>query len=207
MAERGDSPRLFDTDLLERLSRVQPAIPLLLWAPVIAWLLWPSVTDSPMGMWSLMQLAGGGLLVWTLTEYLMHRFLFHWEPRSPLGQRLVFIIHGVHHEAPDDRTRLLMPPVPAILAAAVLYGGFWGILGRPWVDPFFAFFLIGYLAYDYTHFALHARRPRGRLGRALRRSHMRHHFATPRARWGVSSPLWDWIFRTTGEPSRRRRLA
>jgi sterol desaturase/sphingolipid hydroxylase (fatty acid hydroxylase superfamily) len=197
MARSGHGPRLFESDLLERLSRVHPLTPLLTWAPVIAWLLWRSATVSGLRAGTLVQLAAVGLVAWTLTEYLVHRFLFHYRPRSAAGQRLVYIIHGVHHEAPDDPTRQLMPPACAAIGLAIVYGMLRAILGYPWVEPIFAFFLTGYLAYDYTHFAVH-RRPRTRLGRALRRWHMLHHFATPSARWGVSSPLWDHVFRTAG---------
>ena len=100
---------------------------------------------------------------------------------------------------PDDPTRLLMPPAPAVAALATLYALFRMLLGPAWVELFFACFLTGCLAYDYTHFAIHHRRPRTRRGRYLRRRHMLHHFAAPDARWGVTSPLWDWVFHTTGE--------
>ena len=190
------SVRLFENDVLERLSRVHPLTPLVLWAPVIAWLLWRSVVVYRLEVGALAWLAASGLLVWTLTEYLVHRFLFHLRPRSRGARRLVFVVHGIHHETPDDPTRLLMPPAPALVACTILYALFWAVLGRPWVEPFFAFFLIGYLAYDYMHFAAHHGQPRTRVGRFLRRWHMLHHFVTPEARWGVSSPLWDHVFRT-----------
>jgi sterol desaturase/sphingolipid hydroxylase (fatty acid hydroxylase superfamily) len=196
MGTRGHSVRLFENDLLERLSRVHPLTPLLLWAPIIAGLLWRSLAVYRLEVGTLVWLAAAGLLVWTLTEYLLHRFVFHLESRSLAVRRLVFVVHGVHHETPDDPTRLLMPPAPAIVACSILYAIFWTTLGRPWVEPFFAFFLMGYLAYDYIHFAVHHGRPRTRVGRFLRRWHMLHHFVTPEARWGVSSPLWDHVFRT-----------
>ena len=78
----------------------------------------------------------------------------------------------------------------------VLYALFVGVLGRAWGEPFFASFLVGYLAYDYMHLAVHRCRPRTRVGAFLRRWHMRHHFVSPEAGWGVSSPLWDHVFRT-----------
>jgi dihydroceramide fatty acyl 2-hydroxylase len=196
------SVRLFENPLLERLSRVHPLTPLALWLPVIAALLWPFARAPRPGAGAVAALAVAGLLAWTLTEYLVHRFVFHLEATTPTRRRLQFIVHGIHHEAPDDPTRLLMPPAPAIIGIATLYGIFRVLLGQPYVAPFFAFFLIGYLAYDYIHFAVHHGRPRTRLGRFLRRWHMLHHFATPEARWGVSSPLWDHIFRTAGEPGR-----
>jgi len=139
-----------------------------------------------------------GLLVWSFTEYVVHRFVFHFEATSSIGLRLQFIIHGVHHEAPDEPTRVLMPPAPAVAGFAILYGLFWIGLGPGLVEPFCAGFLIGYLIYDYLHIAIHRTKPRLRFVRYLWRRYMLHHFATPDARWGVTSPLWDSIFRTTG---------
>jgi sterol desaturase/sphingolipid hydroxylase (fatty acid hydroxylase superfamily) len=196
MQTRGPRVRLFESDLLERLSRVHPLTPLLLWTPIIAWLLWRSVTTHRVALDALIALGAAGLFVWTLTEYVVHRWVFHLHPRSAVARRLVFVVHGVHHAAPDDPERLLMPPAPAALTCGLLYAGFWALLGRPWVDPFFAFFLVGFLAYDYLHLAAHVGRPRTRIGRFLRRWHLLHHFATPDARWGVSSPLWDHVFRS-----------
>jgi dihydroceramide fatty acyl 2-hydroxylase len=199
MRRRGTRARLFESDVLEGLSHVHPIVPALVWAPLVVYLLWRSFAIHQLTGGVVAALAAGGLIVWTFTEYAMHRFVFHLAPSSPGRRRLQFIAHGVHHEDPDDPTRLMMPPVPSAIAATVLYGFFRIVLGSTWVDPFFASFLVGYLAYDYTHFAIHHWRFRTALGRYLRRRHMLHHFVTPDARWGVTSPLWDWIFRTTGE--------
>jgi dihydroceramide fatty acyl 2-hydroxylase len=200
--------RIFDNPILERISHVHPVTPLLLWTPVVAWLSWRSFAVHRLESGTAIALGAAGLFVWTLTEYLVHRFAFHLAPTSRGRRRVQFIIHGIHHADPDDRTRLVMPPAPAIAASAALYGLFRAVLGPAWVEPFFACFIAGYLAYDYTHFAIHCRRPRTRVGRYLRRHHMLHHFVTPDARWGVSSPLWDWIFHSTGRlPRRPRRMA
>ena len=196
MVTRGQSVRLFENDLLEQLSRVHPLAPLVVWAPVIAWLLWRSLGATDLEAEIVAGLAAAGLLVWTLTEYAVHRWIFHLQPRSAAGRRLVFMIHGIHHAAPNDPGRLLMPPAPAILACGVLYAGVRAILDPGRADAFFAFFLVGFLAYDYIHLFTHVGRPRTRVGRFLRRWHMLHHFATPEARWGVSSPLWDHVFRS-----------
>jgi sterol desaturase/sphingolipid hydroxylase (fatty acid hydroxylase superfamily) len=197
MDAREAGGRLFDSDMLDRLSRVHPVTPLVAWAPVIAWLLWRSLAGPALGA-AWLGLAGAGLLVWTLTEYAVHRFVFHMRPTTPGRRRLQFALHGIHHEYPDDPTRLLIPLAPAIIGAAAFYGLFLGVLGPVWVEPFFAFFLIGYLTYDYIHFALHHWRFRTRLGRRLRRQHMLHHFRDAGANWGVSSPLWDLVFHTQG---------
>jgi len=197
---RGDkSARLFNSHLLEGLSRVHPVIPLLLWTPLITWLLWRSFAVHRLDGAAVAALTVGGLSVWSFTEYATHRFIFHLRPTSAGWRRLQFIVHGVHHENPSDRTRLLMPPAPGAVVATISYALFRIILGPAWADPFFASFLAGYLVYDYTHLALHCGRQKTRLGRYLRRRHMLHHFVTPDARWGVTSPLWDWVFHTTGE--------
>lgn len=194
------SLRLFDNAVLDSLSSVHPVAPALVWAPLALLLYWRSFAVHHLGGWEAALLAAGGLFMWTFTEYALHRFVFHLAPSTPRRRRLQFLVHGVHHEQPDDPRRLLMPLAPAGVLAVVLYGLFRMALGPVRIDPFFASLLVGYLAYDYTHLAIHRGRPRTRLGRSLRRNHMRHHFVTPDARWGVTSPLWDWVFRTTGQP-------
>ena len=201
MRRRDTRVRVFDNDVLEWLTRVHPVVPALFWAPLVGYLLWRSFAVHQLRGSVVAALSVGGLIAWTFTEYVAHRFVFHLAPGSPTRRRVQFIVHGVHHEDPDDPTRMLMPPIPSVIATAALYGLFRIILGSVWVDPFFASFLVGYLAYDYTHLAIHYGTPRTALWRYLRRRHMLHHFVTPDARWGVTSPLWDWIFRTTGERS------
>jgi dihydroceramide fatty acyl 2-hydroxylase len=202
-----ESVRLFDNGVLERLSHVHPLVPLAFWIPVVTWLLWRSVTVERLDSATVITLGAAGLISWSLAEYVLHRFVFHLAPASRGRRRFQFVVHGVHHQDPDDSTRWLMPPAPAVGAATVLFVLFRAVLGPTWVQPFFAFFLIGYLAYDYTHFAVHHPGLRTSLGRYLRRRHMLHHFATPDACWGVTSPLWDWVFRTTGERPARRDVA
>src|SRR5262245_35705937 len=200
MSRPDRSVRLFDNAVLDGLSSVHPVVPALVWGPLALLLYWRSFAIHQLGGWEAALLAAGGLLAWSFTEYALHRFVFHLTPITPRRRRLQFLVHGVHHEYPDDPRRLLMPLAPAAVVAAVLYGLFRMALGPAWVDLFFASLLVGYLAYDYTHLAIHRGHRRTRLGRSLRRYHMRHHFVTPDARWGVTSPLWDWIFRTTGQP-------
>jgi|SRR5215470_1680334 len=209
MLVRRPQVRLFRSEALERLSHVHPATPMLLWAPVVAWLLWRSVVVERLEVATVIALGTAGLIAWSFAEYVLHRFVFHLTSTSPCARRLQFVMHGIHHHDPDDSTRWLMPPVPAMAGAAALFALARISLGPALVQPFFAGFVIGYLIYDYTHFAVHHAGVRTRLGRYLRRQHLLHHFATPYARWGVTSPLWDWIFGTTGDaasPPRPNRL-
>jgi dihydroceramide fatty acyl 2-hydroxylase len=150
---------------------------------------------GPAALWVL-----GGLVFWTLTEYWLHRLVFHFEPDHPIGRRLHFIIHGVHHDHPNDRMRLVMPPSVSIPLAALFLLGFHAVLGVGWL-AFGAGFLAGYLFYDMTHYHVHHHRPKSRLGKRLREQHMRHHFQDHERGYGVSSPVWDYVFGTV--PRRR----
>jgi sterol desaturase/sphingolipid hydroxylase (fatty acid hydroxylase superfamily) len=198
------SPQLFESEFLNFFSRVHPAIPAVVFLPVIVAMLWLGA-DGGLAVWKLALLTLAGAGIWTLTEYWLHRLVFHWEPDNAFGRRMHFIIHGIHHDHPNDRMRLVMPPAVSIPLAVLFFFGFALLFGRPEVYPIFAGFLGGYLAYDYTHYYVHHFVPRSNLGRRLREQHMRHHFQDHRFGFGVSSPIWDVVFRTL--PRRRRNQA
>ena len=195
------SPPMFENRLLDFFSRVHPAVPALIFVPVIVATVLLAA-DRGYGAGKIALLLAGGIGFWTLLEYWLHRLVFHWEPDHPLGSRLHFVIHGVHHDHPNDRFRLVMPPAASIPLALIFLGVFVLALGTPAAYPAFGGLLAGYLAYDYTHFHLHHHTPRTTLGKRLREQHMRHHFQDHRYGFGVSSPLWDYVFRTV--PRKRR---
>jgi dihydroceramide fatty acyl 2-hydroxylase len=194
------SPRMFESDLLDRLSRVHPMVPPLIFGPAIVALLVVGARGEP----STLQVFGlfiGGYVFWTLTEYWLHRLVFHFEPEEGIGARLHWIIHGVHHDHPNDPLRLVMPPSVSIPLGLAFWALFVLVLGTPWAHVFTAGFLAGYLAYDMTHYHVHHHRPRTRLGKLIRELHMRHHFQDDTKGFGVSAPFWDYVF---GTPQRRR---
>jgi dihydroceramide fatty acyl 2-hydroxylase len=188
------SPRMFDNDLLDKLSRVHPAVPPIIFGPSIVFLVVYGLIKGS-GAWTPLELAGG-YLVWTLTEYWLHRIVFHFEPEKGIGARLHWIIHGVHHDHPNDPMRLVMPPSVSIPLASLFVLGFYEVLGFPGFLPFSAAFLAGYLAYDMLHYHVHHHRPKTALGRLLRELHMRHHFQDHETGYGVSAPFWDHVFGT-----------
>ncbi len=189
------SPPLFQNRFLDFFSRIHPIVPALIFLPIIAALIVFGARDGQ-GALEIIALVAGGLAIWTLSEYWLHRKLFHWEPDNAIGRRMHFIIHGVHHDHPNDKLRLVMPPGASIPLAAIFFGAFWLIFGIPTALPLFAGFLIGYLVYDYTHYYVHHFVPRSEFGKRLREQHMRHHFQDHRYGYGVSSPIWDAVFRT-----------
>jgi dihydroceramide fatty acyl 2-hydroxylase len=191
---------MFESDLLDRLSRVHPATPVIIFAPAIGVLFVLGARELTTA--GTIGLLLAGWLFWTLAEYWIHRLVFHFEPEHGPGARLHWIIHGVHHDHPNDRLRLVMPPSVSVPLAAVFYGLFVLVLDTPMANVFASGFLLGYLVYDMTHYHLHHRRSRSRLGKILRELHMRHHFQDDTRGFGISAPFWDYVF---GTPQRRGR--
>ena len=196
------SPRMFENDLLDRFTRVHPIVPVLLFAPAIAILAYMGVDARGV---EALAWVGGGYLFWTLTEYWLHRVVFHFEPDHPVGRRIHWMIHGVHHDHPNDPLRLVMPPSASIPLASGFVLLFWVALGSGRWAAFGAGFLAGYLAYDMLHYHVHHHVPRTRVGKKLRELHMRHHFQDHDAGFGVSAPYWDYVFGTA--PKRAKRVA
>ena len=194
-----DSPRMFESRLLDSLSRVHPLVPVAIFVPTIALLAaWGLEKVSVLGMAGL---AVGGYAMWTLFEYWLHRVVFHFEPEDGMGARLHWIIHGIHHEHPNDPLRLVMPPSVSVPLGAVVFAAIYLVFGARFAPGLGAGFFAGYLLYDMIHYYVHHFRPRGRLGRMLRERHMRHHFQDETRGFGISAPYWDEVFRTS---SRRR---
>jgi dihydroceramide fatty acyl 2-hydroxylase len=194
------SPPMFESRLLDSLSRVHPAVPVMIFLPaIIAMTAWGFSERSVPVVLALM-LAGYAL--WTLFEYWLHRLVFHFEPERGLGARLHWIIHGVHHDHPNDPLRLVMPPVVSVPLAAVVFWLIYLALGTSYAPALAAGFFAGYLVYDMTHYYLHHFRPRGTLARILRERHMRHHFQDDTRGFGISAPYWDEVFRTSPQAKR-----
>jgi sterol desaturase/sphingolipid hydroxylase (fatty acid hydroxylase superfamily) len=187
---------MFKNDFLESLSRVHPSVPLIIFVPVILYMFYLSIFDYQIGAFSIIGLVVFGLFIWTITEYLLHRFIFHLELKSKIGARIHFIFHGVHHDYPSDSRRLVMPPSISVPLAALFYFLFSFLIGGVSVLPFFAGFLIGYLFYDISHYAIHHFNMHSKFWLAIKNHHIKHHYQSPDKGYGVSSPIWDYIFRT-----------
>ena len=196
---------MFENRILEWGSRVHPAVPPLIYMPVIGYLIARAIDHENLSVAAVAAVFGLGIVAWSLSEYLLHRFVFHLEPDSHWGRRMHFIIHGVHHDYPHDPMRLVMPPSVSIPLAIGFWFLFRAVLGPAWALPAFAGFLLGYLVYDMSHYHMHHHRSKNRLSLALRRYHYRHHFQQADRGFGVTSPVWDQVFRTS--PVVRRRSA
>ena len=203
LREEEKSILLFKSDFLEFFTHISPIAVLVVFLPLIGFLIWRSAQQNPGTWWNVLISFLIGLAIWPLVEYLLHRFLFHWQPKKPgpSTQRFLFLMHGVHHATPRDKTRLVMPPVVSLPMAAIFYLLFWLTAGKllavpNYVDGLAAGFLFGYLNYDMTHYALHHFNINNAYFRKLRRHHMAHHFKNHTTRFGVSTWFWDNIFKT-----------
>jgi sterol desaturase/sphingolipid hydroxylase (fatty acid hydroxylase superfamily) len=205
--DHSDVPiRLFKSNFMEFFSHISPITVTVIWLPVAIYFLVSAILKATPGVFPVYIPVGFvlGLFLWTLAEYTLHRFVFHFPAKGEKAKKFIFLFHGIHHAQPQCKTRLVMPPIVSIPLAALFYGLFTFIflvlLNAPqWIAPVFSAFIFGYLAYDLTHYATHHFPMRSGYSKFLKRYHMQHHYKTPNKRFGVSSPLWDLVFKTKPE--------
>lgn len=195
MAPQKGAIRLFKNGLLERLSKISPVTVLCVYLPLIALSVWKSFNVGvTAGVFAALFIFG--LAFWTLFEYFFHRYVFHFTPRGPVQERISFLFHGVHHQYPNDKKRLVMPITLSLLIALLLFALFSAVFGDS-VWSFWAGFMLGYLAYDMTHYSIHHfKAPEIPWIKNIWKSHIDHHFRDSNKGYGVSSPLWDHVFGT-----------
>lgn len=199
MRESASSPRMFQNNILDFFSRSPwwsaPAI----WIPISLLFFWQgrnSALAPNLGI--AISISAGGLMAWTLSEYLLHRFLFHWQGNSKWAKLIHFYIHGVHHKWPNDCYRLVMPPAASMALAIPFAASFFICMGEAFFYPFFSGYLLGYVAYECTHYAVHHLKLSYPWFKKLKRHHLQHHFSEDykERNFGVSSPIWDIFFKT-----------
>jgi 4-hydroxysphinganine ceramide fatty acyl 2-hydroxylase len=189
------SARLFKSSILEFGTHTHPIAVLALYVPVCAFLIWYFHSHINPSFFILAGVFAAGLFSWTFFEYILHRYIFHFVNDTKWAQRFHFLIHGVHHEYPKDKTRLVMPPLASVVIAVVFYLFFRVVLSS-YVYIFFSGFITGYMCYDMIHYILHAYRPAKNFTKFLWEYHNIHHFRHPDKAYGVSTPIWDFVFGT-----------
>ncbi|WP_308461821.1 sterol desaturase family protein [Sphingomonas folli] len=185
--------RLFRRDWMERLTVMPPQLFVALWVVLLALVFYASLGQVGPAAW--VGLAAAGLLTWSLFEYVMHRYLFHLELPTVWGHRFVFLMHGNHHEDPNDPWRSIMPPIVSVTWSGAIWAGMALALGGAGTVLFLGF-ITGYVIYDAVHFACHRLPVRGRLMRTLRRHHLRHHHGREDGNYAITALFWDHVFGT-----------
>ncbi|MBK7882982.1 MAG: sterol desaturase family protein [Chitinophagaceae bacterium] len=192
--------QLFKNQYLEYLTKTHPLVIWGIYIPIIVFMLYHSSTMLRFNITQIASLFLTGMFFWTFFEYIMHRFVFHFFAESDKAKKIVYIIHGNHHEYPRDRERLFMPPVPSLILASAIFAlmYFIGYLFNVKVNvfAFFPGFMMGYLIYGTMHYAIHAWNPPYKWMKPLWRNHHLHHYKNEQQGFGVSTTLWDRLFGT-----------
>lgn len=188
MSRAAHSLRLFRHPWLERLTMISAPAFIGLWALLLPLILWQAANSA--GLNAALPWAAAGLLLWTLTEYGLHRFLFHWQPVTPALARLVWVLHGNHHDMPNDRLRNLMPPIVSLPVGAAIWALLLALIG-PAGSWCFLGFIAGYVGYDLVHYGCHQWPMKGPIARRLKAHHMRHHHGRTPGNYAITGMIWD----------------
>lgn len=186
--------QIFTNQYLEYFTKTHPLVIWGLYLPLIIFLLYYAYKYGFTAL-NITLLFGGGIVFWTFFEYMMHRFVFHWASDNPRIQRISYVMHGNHHEFPRDKQRLFMPPVPSIIISSIVFLLMYTTI-RTNTFAFFPGFILGYLLYGSMHYAIHAWNPPFKWMKPIWRNHYLHHYKSEEKGFGVSSHLWDKVFRT-----------
>lgn len=202
VSNKDETIPLFKNPVLEYFSHIHPATPIVAYGPVVAISLWFSVAAT--SILAALSVFVVGILLWTLTEYTIHRFAFHIHPVSDLGKKIHFLVHGIHHDYPRDSTRLVMPLLVSVPLSVLFFYAF-KFAVSPHHLALFAGFVFGYVAYDSIHYATHHWSMKNRAARFIKEYHMKHHYVDDNTAYGVSTPLWDYVFNTVPAWVRNRK--
>jgi sterol desaturase/sphingolipid hydroxylase (fatty acid hydroxylase superfamily) len=187
--------QLFRNEYLEMLTKTHPLVIWGIYLPVMVYSLYYGGTRLDYSIGRLVLVFLGGMLFWTFFEYIMHRFIFHWVAENERARKIVYVMHGNHHEFPRDKERLFMPPVPSMIIASLIFFLLNWIMGGN-VFLFFPGFVLGYLLYGSMHYAIHAWNPPYKWMKPLWRNHHLHHYKDDHKGFGVSTTIWDRVFGT-----------
>jgi sterol desaturase/sphingolipid hydroxylase (fatty acid hydroxylase superfamily) len=189
------SKQLFKNPILEKLTRSHFSVPLSILTLISVFLSYWALAEVQLEISLFVGLFVAGYFGWTLGEYFIHRYVFHMKGDKKWKRFVQYTFHGVHHEYPKDKDRIVMPPAGAILIGSLIFGVFYLIL-QSYAFAVAPGFLMGYVTYAFVHYAIHAYQPPKNFLKWLWIYHSVHHYKHPDKYFGVSSPIWDYIFST-----------
>lgn len=210
VSAKDESPRMFENDVLDYFSRAHPMSVPIIFVPIISYFSYSALAVYGISLWQFAGLFALGLVIWTLFEYIMHRYLFHLHIDTDWGRRMHFMIHGCHHDYPNDSMRLVIPNLASIALAVMVYwlfhliiivliGSTTGVL-----HGFFASFVFGYLLYDMMHYATHYAKFKNKWFREIQRNHLDHHYVDHDKGFGLSNVFWDRVFGTEQDSIKKK---
>jgi sterol desaturase/sphingolipid hydroxylase (fatty acid hydroxylase superfamily) len=194
--------KLFNNPVIEKLSRTHIAVPLLLFFVYSAVLLYWSAQQTSLSLGISVGMFAIGFFVFTWVEYQVHRHIFHMGTHTTWRKKAQYLIHGVHHEFPKDKDRLAMPPLASLTIATLLLLLCRWLMGD-YGFTFMAGFMVSYASYLWVHYLIHAYPPPNNFLRIWWINHSIHHYKNGTGVFGVSSPLWDYLYGTMKIDDRR----
>ncbi len=190
-----ESITIFNSKILESITTTHHIVPFLIFVPVVLYFFYLTVVfcmaQQINNYWYLTLLLISGVLFWTFIEYTGHRFFFHSHPKSDFGKKMLYLIHGAHHDYPNDPKRLVVPPIVSVPGGILLYLMSFSLFGSFYSAPFFAMLVLSYLVYDWFHYASHHMTIKNKFIRMLIKHHLMHHYRDPEKGFGFTTTLWD----------------
>ena len=141
-------------------------------------------------------LFAAGMFAWTIVEYVVHGVLGH------AHRTFVTPLHDVHHRDPRAVFALgaWIPTAVVLIGALAIFGLTPGVI-------LYGGIVCGFGVYEFVHYRIHFAAPSSVVEARLRARHLAHHLHEPDAIFGVTSRIWDVVFRTEPDPDRMRELA
>lgn len=211
VSAKDESPKMFENEILDYFSRAHPMVVPILFVPVIAYFAFSAFAYYQITLMMFGGMFVSGVLVWTMFEYFLHRYLFHLQIDTNWGKRMHFMIHGCHHDYPNDSMRLVIPPTASITLAILMYGMFYFFivfLGGASLGAhhaFFASFVFGYVVYDMMHYATHYAKFKNKWFREIQKNHLDHHYVDHDKGFGLSNVFWDRVFGTEQDSIKKNK--
>jgi sterol desaturase/sphingolipid hydroxylase (fatty acid hydroxylase superfamily) len=202
VSAKNESPRMFENDFLDFFSRAHPMMVPIVFVPIVLYFAYSAFVIHDLTVLTCIGLFVAGIFIWTLFEYFLHRYLFHLQINSDFGKRLHFMIHGCHHDYPNDSMRLVIPTTASLALAALTYSLFYlfivvffgGTVGM--LHAFYSSFVFGYIVYDMMHYATHYAKFKNKWFRNVQKNHLDHHYVDHDKGFGLSNVFWDRVFGT-----------
>ncbi|KAG0041329.1 fatty acid alpha-hydroxylase, partial [Gryganskiella cystojenkinii] len=185
--------RIFGSPYLEVFTKTPWYMIPIFWLPIIAYNVHRSL-ETGLAVDQVAVYFLSGMAIWTLAEYVIHRFLFHLDdvlPDSTVWLTAHFLLHGIHHYLPMDRLRLVMPPALAVALALPLNALGHSIFADNRAYAVMSGAFMGYVLYDLTHFFLHHSNQRFEHFREMKTYHLAHHYKNYEGGYGITSKIWD----------------
>lgn len=206
-SNRDGEARMFENKYLDALTKTHIAIPVTIFFIYASWLLWRTHQNTDLGFLTVAAVFFAGTFLFTFAEYAIHRWVYHPPHGASEGYKdFTYKIHGLHHDFPRDKQRLAMPPLLAVVIATLLLFVFELVLDQ-YGDAFAAGFVTGYAMYLLIHYSIHIFKPPNNVFRMLWVYHSIHHYSEDEILFGVSNPLWDYIFGTMPRNQKDRNMA